>query len=61
MYIFAGKAVFCEKPLAKTVPAVMECYKLAQRLNLPLMCGFNRYNFVQARFFIQVDEAPSLC
>ena len=39
----SGKAVFCEKPLAKSVSSVIECYKLAEQLGLPLMCGFNRY------------------
>ncbi|XP_068709058.1 myo-inositol 2-dehydrogenase-like isoform X1 [Montipora foliosa] len=38
----AGKAVFCEKPIAKTVEAIERCYNHAMKHNIPLFCGFNR-------------------
>ena len=37
-----GKGVFCEKPVAKTLPAVMNCYEMARKAGLPLFCAFNR-------------------
>ncbi|CAB3978247.1 trans-1,2-dihydrobenzene-1,2-diol dehydrogenase-like [Paramuricea clavata] len=38
----AGKAVFCEKPLANSVEAIAKCYDEAHKRNLQLMCSFNR-------------------
>ena len=38
----AGKAVFCEKPIAATQQAINECYDLAEEVNKPLFCAFNR-------------------
>lgn len=38
----AGKAVFCEKPLAADQKAVIECYNLAEEVKKPLFCAFNR-------------------
>lgn len=37
-----GKHVFCEKPLAPTVAAVKECYKMAEEKGKALLCAFNR-------------------
>ncbi|XP_072044452.1 inositol 2-dehydrogenase-like [Amphiura filiformis] len=38
----AGKAVFCEKPLALDSKTADECYKVAEECKLPLLCAFNR-------------------
>eukprot|EP00112_Aurelia_sp_Birch-Aquarium-sp1_P016750 Seg382.13 transcript_id=Seg382.13/GoldUCD/mRNA.D3Y31 product="Myo-inositol 2-dehydrogenase" protein_id=Seg382.13/GoldUCD/D3Y31 len=38
----AGKAVFCEKPLAETYEGTEKCYKEAERHKVPLFCAFNR-------------------
>ncbi|KAK2572319.1 Myo-inositol 2-dehydrogenase, partial [Acropora cervicornis] len=38
----AGKAVFCEKPIAKSLEAIERCYNIALTKNMPLFCGFNR-------------------
>jgi len=38
----AGKAVFCEKPIATTMEATERCYKDAESRNIPLLCAFNR-------------------
>jgi len=38
----AGKAVFCEKPIDHDVAVVDEVYKLAEKLGLILLCGFQR-------------------
>ena len=38
----AGKAVFCEKPIASNMPAIMQCYDLAEKVSKPLFCAFNR-------------------
>lgn len=38
----AGKAVFCEKPIAETIPATKNCYDLAEKVGKPLFCAFNR-------------------
>ena len=38
----AGKAVFCEKPLAETVEKVANCYREAEKVGKPLYCAFQR-------------------
>ena len=38
----AGKAVFCEKPVAPTIEAIKACYKESYDAGLPLLCAFNR-------------------
>ena len=38
----AGRAVFCEKPVAADMSSVAACYEEAERLNKPLFCAFNR-------------------
>ncbi|XP_041480248.1 inositol 2-dehydrogenase-like isoform X1 [Lytechinus variegatus] len=38
----AGKAVFCEKPLAPDLTSVRDCYEKAEDCGRPLFCGFNR-------------------
>lgn len=38
----AGKAVFCEKPLAPTYDGIKRCYELAEKMKKPLFCAFNR-------------------
>lgn len=38
----AGKAIFCEKPLAKGTEAIEKCYQLAAEKSLPIFCAFNR-------------------
>ncbi|CAD5111326.1 DgyrCDS641 [Dimorphilus gyrociliatus] len=37
-----GKAVFCEKPISKSLQATKECYDLSEKSKLPLFCSFNR-------------------
>ncbi|XP_072049461.1 inositol 2-dehydrogenase-like isoform X2 [Amphiura filiformis] len=38
----AGKAVFCEKPVAHNSEAADECYKVAEECKLPLLCAFHK-------------------
>ena len=38
----AGKAVFCEKPIAEQIEQVALCYDEAERAGKPLFCAFNR-------------------
>ena len=38
----AGKAVFCEKPLAYDLAEVVNCYDIAETKGLPLYCAFQR-------------------
>jgi len=38
----AGKAVFTEKPLGETLEQIRKCYALAEKVERPLMVGFNR-------------------
>ena len=38
----AGKAVFCEKPVAANLKDITECYDLAEKVKKPLFCAFNR-------------------
>ena len=40
--LVAGKAVFTEKPLGETLKQIRECYALAEKVERPLMVGFNR-------------------
>lgn len=40
--IHAGKHVLCEKPLAREIPTIANCYKLAKEKNVVLLCAFNR-------------------
>lgn len=38
----AGKAVFCEKPIAEEIENSALCYKEAEKAGKPLYCAFNR-------------------
>lgn len=38
----AGKAVFCEKPVAADITSVGVCYEEAEKQQRPLLCAFNR-------------------
>ena len=38
----AGRAVFCEKPVAADIASVATCYEEAERQKKPLFCAFNR-------------------
>ena len=38
----AGRAVFCEKPVAGDIKSVAACYEEADRVQKPLFCAFNR-------------------
>ncbi|KAG0715183.1 putative oxidoreductase YrbE [Chionoecetes opilio] len=38
----AGKAVFCEKPIAESLECTRLCYHMAQQVGRPLLCAFNR-------------------
>lgn len=38
----AGKAVFCEKPVAENFEDTKLCYQLAEQVGRPLLCAFNR-------------------
>ena len=38
----AGKAVFCEKPIAKEIEKAVLCYDEAEKAGKPLYCAFNR-------------------
>ena len=38
----AGKAVFCEKPIAASQKDIVQCYELAEKVKKPLFCAFNR-------------------
>jgi len=35
-------SVFCEKPISLDIKQVDECYNLAKKLDVPLLCGFQR-------------------
>ena len=37
-----GKGVFCEKPVADSLSAVIQCYDTAAKAGIPLFCAFNR-------------------
>ena len=38
----AGKAVFCEKPIAEEIEKAVLCYNEAEKAGKPLYCAFNR-------------------
>ena len=38
----AGKAVFSEKPIAENVEDTIDCYNVADIMDRPLLCAFNR-------------------
>ena len=38
----SGKAVFSEKPIAENIEDTIECYNVANNVNQPLLCAFNR-------------------
>lgn len=40
--LHAGYLVFCEKPVALSLSDMDECYRLSQKNNAPLLCGFHR-------------------
>jgi len=40
--LYAGKHVFCEKPLGKTVDEISNCFKLANSLNLKLLIAYQK-------------------
>jgi len=40
--LMAGKAVFCEKPLASTLEETKDLYKIADEKKVPLFCSLNR-------------------
>jgi len=58
-----GKAVFCEKPIAKELENVKKCYKLAEEKGLPLFCAFNRRfdpSFLNVHQRVQQNELGKL-
>jgi myo-inositol 2-dehydrogenase/D-chiro-inositol 1-dehydrogenase len=38
----AGKAVMCEKPISLKIEEIDECYKEAEKYNVPLFCAYQR-------------------
>ena len=40
--LLAGKAVFCEKPIAGNIEDTARCYDVAAAVNRPLYCAFQR-------------------
>jgi len=38
----AGKAVMCEKPISLNLEEIDECYNESKKLNVPLLCGYQR-------------------
>lgn len=38
----AGKPTFCEKPISGSAAEIAECYTMADRMGVPLVCGFQR-------------------
>ena len=57
-YSFAGKAVFCEKPITSDTDSTASSYDLAERQKQPLFCAFHRYliSFVYCSFFSYVTN-----
>lgn len=49
----AGKHILCEKPLAKEISVIVECYRIAREKGVGLLCAFNR------RFDPQISEMRS--
>jgi len=37
-----GRGVFCEKPISQQEPGIKALYELAEKVNKPLFCSFNR-------------------
>ena len=42
MAVSAGKAVFCEKPLALSSAETRQCLAAAEKNKVPIYCGFQR-------------------
>ena len=38
----SGKHILCEKPLAKEISVIVECYRIAREKGVGLLCAFNR-------------------
>jgi myo-inositol 2-dehydrogenase/D-chiro-inositol 1-dehydrogenase len=53
----AGKAVMCEKPISLDVNELDECYEEAKRLNVPLLCGYQRRHDPSFRHLHDVCKA----
>lgn len=59
----AGKHVFAEKPLGKSVEQIVSCFKLAQQQNLGLFTGFQRRydaNFLHLKSLIPSIGEPRI-
>ncbi|WP_420321618.1 inositol 2-dehydrogenase [Flagellimonas sp.] len=59
----AGKAIFCEKPIDKSLKNASETIKTISNLNVPLMIGFNQRfdsNFSKVRTEISEGKIGSL-
>ncbi|KAL5013700.1 hypothetical protein ScPMuIL_007970 [Solemya velum] len=40
--LHAGKSVMCEKPITTDLETTQKCFELAESMNKPLLCAFNR-------------------
>ena len=61
--LHAKKGVFCEKPIAKSIDAVVQIYDEAARVGKPLFCAFQRRfdpNFVDVRDRMRKGEIGKL-
>ena len=38
----SGKHILCEKPLAKEISVIVQCYRIAREKGVGLLCAFNR-------------------
>lgn len=47
-----GKAVFCEKPIAKEYDDIKKCYQKAKEVGAPMFCSFNRYISMDIHTFL---------
>ena len=59
----AGKAIFCEKPIALDLDRVRECLKVIEQTNAKVMVGFNRrfdVNFANVRSKIDAGAIGSV-
>ena len=59
MAVSAGKAVFCEKPLALSSAETRQCLAAAEKNKVPIYCGFQRRwdpNFLRLKTAL---EGPS--